>query len=84
MIINNDLHIHTHCSCDSACAQLPTIIEAGKKAGFAHWGVSDHLHTRFNLSDIEIAAGKTQTIVDIHANWCCTIPLVCLISSAIR
>lgn len=56
MIIHSDLHIHTHCSCDSACAQLPDIVQAGQQARFAHWGISDHLHTRFNLPDIEIAA----------------------------
>ena len=62
MIIDQDLHIHSHCSCDSACAQLPDIAEAGKQAGFTHWGISDHLHTRFNLPDIEIAAEEFRQL----------------------
>ena len=55
MKLDQDFHIHTHCSCDSADAQIAHIAEAAKKNGFAHFGISDHLHTRFNLPDIEIA-----------------------------
>ncbi len=55
MKIDQDFHIHTHCSCDSADAQIPHIVEAAKRNGLAHFGISDHLHTRFNLPDIEIA-----------------------------
>ncbi len=56
MIIKYDLHIHTHCSCDSASAQIPDIVRAAKEVGLTHFGISDHLHTRFNLPDVEIAA----------------------------
>ena len=55
MIIKQDLHIHTHCSCDSASAQIPDIIDSCREHGFRHFGISDHLHTAFNLPDIEIA-----------------------------
>lgn len=54
-MITQDFHIHTHCSCDSACARIPDIVEACKSLGFKHFGISDHLHTSFNLPDIEIA-----------------------------
>ena len=56
MIIKNDFHIHTHCSCDSASAQIPDIVRAAKEVGLQHFGISDHLHTRFNLPDVEVAA----------------------------
>ena len=54
-MITQDFHIHTHCSCDSACAQIPDIVKACKELGLAHFGISDHLHTSFNLPDIEVA-----------------------------
>ena len=56
MIIEQDFHLHTHCSCDSASAQLSDIVNGAQEAGLKHWGISDHLHTQFNLPDIEIAA----------------------------
>lgn len=55
MKLNQDFHIHTHCSCDSANAQIPHIVEAAQKLGLKHFGISDHLHTKFNMPDIEIA-----------------------------
>ncbi|MBO7147115.1 MAG: hypothetical protein J6W81_05155 [Lentisphaeria bacterium] len=55
MKISSDLHLHTHCSCDSANATLPYILESGRKLGLKHIGISDHLHTAFNMPDIEIA-----------------------------
>ncbi|OQA87659.1 MAG: putative hydrolase [Lentisphaerae bacterium ADurb.Bin242] len=55
MILKQDLHIHTHCSCDSASAQIVDVLKAGQQLGFTHFGISDHLHTRFNLPDIEVA-----------------------------
>ena len=58
MKLNQDFHIHTHCSCDSADAQISHVVESAKKHGFKHYGISDHLHTRFNLPDIEIARNE--------------------------
>ena len=55
MKLEQDFHIHTHCSCDSACARLADIAAGCRKAGYRHFGISDHLHTRFNLPDIEIS-----------------------------
>ena len=55
MKLHQDFHIHTHCSCDSADAQIAHIVESAQKHGFKHYGISDHLHTRFNLPDIEIS-----------------------------
>lgn len=55
MKLQQDFHIHTHCSCDSACAQIADIVRGCQKAGFRHFGIADHLHTQFNLPDLEIA-----------------------------
>ena len=55
MKLQQDLHIHTHCSCDGACAQIDAIVKGAQAAGIKHFGISDHLHTKFNLPDIEIA-----------------------------
>lgn len=55
MKLTQDFHIHTHCSCDSANAHIPHIVEAAQKNGLKHFGISDHLHTRFNMPDIEIS-----------------------------
>ena len=55
MKLQQDLHIHTHCSCDGACAQIDAIVKGAQAAGMKHFGISDHLHTKFNLPDIEIA-----------------------------
>ncbi|MBR2427246.1 MAG: hypothetical protein IKB16_10980 [Lentisphaeria bacterium] len=55
MQLQQDLHLHTHCSCDSACAQIDAIVKGCQAAGIKHFGISDHLHTKFNMPDIEIA-----------------------------
>jgi len=60
-----DLHIHTHCSCDSASAQIPDIVATCRKLGFRHFGISDHLHTAFNLPDLEIA--RREFLAQGHA-----------------
>ncbi|NMA42256.1 MAG: PHP domain-containing protein [Oligosphaeraceae bacterium] len=55
MLPKSDFHIHTHCSCDSASAQIQDIVREYRAHGFKQLGISDHLHTRFNLPDIVIA-----------------------------
>lgn len=70
MIIKNDFHIHSHCSCDSASASIADILNEGRAAGLDHIGVSDHLHTRFNLPDIEIAREEfLQLNADSHFHF---------------
>ena len=64
MLIKNDFHIHSHCSCDSACAQIADILKEGRAAGLDHIGISDHLHTGFNLPDIEIARREFDALGD--------------------
>ena len=55
MKLEQDLHIHTHCSCDSASAKIADIVKGCQLVGCKHFGISDHLHTQFNMPDIEIA-----------------------------
>ena len=56
MIIKQDFHIHTHCSCDSANMHIPEIVASCQEFGMEHFGLADHLHTAFNLPDLEIAS----------------------------
>lgn len=51
--INQNFHIHTHHSCDSASASIATIVKAMTDAGIEHYGISDHLHTQYNLCDLQ-------------------------------
>ena len=53
MKISQDLHIHSHHSCDGAKASLDGILDDRKALGVEHFAVTDHLHSRYNLSDIE-------------------------------
>ena len=52
MKIRQNLHIHSLHSCDSALATLNDIQSDMTAFGMAEYGVSDHLHTAFNLCDI--------------------------------
>ena len=55
MKITQDFHIHTHCSCDSANSTIDEIVKGCQAAGIKEFGISDHLHTKFNMPDLEIA-----------------------------
>lgn len=52
MSICSDWHIHTHCSCDSACLEFETLVKETKELGITDFGVSDHYHTRIQEADI--------------------------------
>lgn len=53
MKILQDLHIHSHHSFDSACATLSNIRLDHEDMGIRHYAVTDHLNTRYSISDIE-------------------------------
>lgn len=53
MKIRQNLHIHSHHSCDSACATLTDIQKEMLHCGMTEFGLSDHLHTHYNLCDIQ-------------------------------
>lgn len=53
MKIRQNLHIHSQHSCDSACATLADIQKEMLQCGMTEFGLSDHLHTHYNLCDIQ-------------------------------
>ena len=53
MKIRQNLHIHSSHSCDSACASLNDIQKEMTALGMTEFGLSDHLHTQYNLCDIQ-------------------------------
>ncbi len=53
MKIRQNLHIHSSHSCDSACATLADIQKEMTSLGMTEFGLSDHLHTSYNLCDIQ-------------------------------
>lgn len=65
MKITSDWHIHTHHSCDcpqpegATLAQLCALIE---ESGITHYGISDHLHTEYNVPEIEASRAEYDTL----------------------
>ncbi|MBR1965013.1 MAG: hypothetical protein IKA22_00190, partial [Lentisphaeria bacterium] len=53
MKIKQNLHIHSSHSCDSACATLNDIQNEMTALGMTEFGLSDHLHTQYNLCDLQ-------------------------------
>jgi len=65
MKIISDWHIHTHHSCD--CPQpegatLARLCAQIEESGIARYGISDHLHTGFNVPDIEASRAEYDTL----------------------
>ena len=58
MKIRQNLHIHSKHSCDSACASLDDIQKEMTAAGITEFGISDHLHTSYNLCDLQGARNE--------------------------
>ncbi|MBQ2704785.1 MAG: hypothetical protein IJF58_04490 [Clostridia bacterium] len=66
MAITSDWHIHTHCSCDSACMEFETLINNAKKHGITDFGVSDHYHTRLQEADIAASRVEFDKAIENH------------------
>ncbi len=58
MRITSDWHIHSRNSCDSACMTIADMIAETAQRGISDFGLTDHLHTPFNLPDI--AASRAE------------------------
>ena len=58
MAITKDWHIHTHCSCDSACMTFEDLVSEAKELGITDFGVSDHYHT--TIQEADIAASRRE------------------------
>ena len=52
MTITSDWHIHSRNSCDSACMTVATLLRRRSEKGIRSLGLTDHLHTPFNLPDL--------------------------------
>lgn len=52
MQIALDFHIHSCHSCDSASLPMADLPPAAAEAGLVEFGISDHLHTPYNLPDL--------------------------------
>jgi len=51
-MITSDWHIHSRNSCDAACMTLADMALGAAAKGILDFGVSDHIHTPFNLPDL--------------------------------
>jgi histidinol phosphatase-like PHP family hydrolase len=50
--ITSDWHIHTHNSCDEASLTIADLIQEAGRLGINDFGITDHVHTPYNLPDI--------------------------------
>lgn len=66
MAITSDWHIHTHCSCDSACMEFETLVEEAKKIGLTDFGVSDHFHHQEQEADIAASRKEFDATLQRH------------------
>ncbi len=52
MNITSDWHLHSRNSCDSAALALDDLVAQAPGLGILDFGVTDHIHTPFNLPDL--------------------------------
>ena len=52
MTITSDWHIHSRNSCDGACMIVSDLISAAEDKGIRDYGLTDHIHTEFNVPDL--------------------------------
>lgn len=52
MKITSDWHIHSRNSCDEASMKIQTLIRSAADRGIQNYGLTDHIHTPFNLPDL--------------------------------
>ena len=52
MKITSDWHIHTRNSCDAACMKVADLVREAKELSIGDFGITDHVHTPYNLPDI--------------------------------
>jgi len=68
MKITNDWHIHTRNSCDSACIPLAYLIQRAAEKGITDFGITDHLHTPYNLPDMQ--ASRAEYLASAPPSGC--------------
>jgi len=53
MPLTSDWHIHSRNSCDEASLPIADLISQAAELGVTDFGVTDHIHTPYNLPDLE-------------------------------
>lgn len=65
-VLSSDWHLHSRHSCDCKAAPLPTTmaetVDSIRECGVTDFGVTDHLHTPFNLPDIAASRREFESI----------------------
>jgi len=77
MKIRQNFHIHSHHSCDSACSTLKDIQNEQDALGVEEFGLTDHLHTRYNLPDI-VSACRDWLGLRPHKNFHFGVEITCM------
>lgn len=52
MKLTSDWHIHSRNSCDGASLRIVDLIPSAAELGITDYGLTDHIHTPFNLPDL--------------------------------
>ena len=58
MKITSDWHIHSRNSCDDACLVVADLARQAEARGILDWGLTDHVHTPFNLPDMRASRAE--------------------------
>ncbi len=58
MKITSDWHIHSRNSCDAACMLVSDLILEAEEKGIRDFGLTDHIHTPYNMPDIIRSHGE--------------------------
>ena len=64
--VKSDWHIHTEYSCDSACITMEDLVNEQKENGITDFGVTDHLHSLRQESDILNSQKAFDEILEKH------------------
>ena len=62
MNITSDWHIHSRNSCDEAALAMADLYSAAPRLGIGDFGVTDHLHTPYNLPDIACSRAEFDSL----------------------
>ena len=64
--ITTDFHIHSECSCDSACLKFDDLVAEQKRCGITDYGITDHWHSRVQEADIAASRREYDRVMAAH------------------
>jgi histidinol phosphatase-like PHP family hydrolase len=67
MQLTSDWHIHSRNSCDEASLALVDLLADAQVAGVSDLGVTDHVHTPFNLPDLD--RSRAEFVASAPPSW---------------